>query len=128
MLLPQSVSRPRATDSDRTVRRRIDIAAAFEEKEHPTRPAVRELVPLDAVLVLACGRSELPWNDLSALARQLLLRVDGHARAMSIVTSDAWTPAACAAELAALARRGLVRLRSPVSDDAVPLGIDLSLL
>ena len=47
---------------------------------------------------------------------------------MSIVTSDAWTPAACAAELAALARRGLVRLRSPVSDDAVPLEIDLSML
>jgi hypothetical protein len=123
------VSRPRATDNDRTVRRSIDIAAAFGEEEHATRPAVRELVPLDAVLVLACGRSEVPWDDLSALGRHLLLRVDGRACAMSIVTNDAWTPAACSAELASLARRGFVRLRSSVSDDvAVPLEIDLTML
>ncbi len=90
---------------------------------------MRELVPLDAVLELACGRADVPWDDLSTLGRQLLLRVDGRARAMSIVTDGAGTPAACAAELATLARRGLVRLRSSVADDAeFPLEIDLSML
>jgi hypothetical protein len=123
------VSRSRITDTDRTLRRHIDIAAAFEAAEPPSRPAVRELVPLDAVPVLACGRSEVPWEDLSTLGRQLLLRVDGRARAMSIVTGNARTPRACASELAALARRGLLRLRSTASDDvALPLEIDLTTL
>jgi hypothetical protein len=123
------VSRPRATDHDRTVRRRIDVAAAFGAEERPTRPAVRMLVPLDAVPVLAHQRADVPWDDLSALATQLLLRVDGRARAMEIVTGNAGDPGECASELAALARRGLVRLLAPIPDDGLlPLEIDLTLL
>jgi hypothetical protein len=128
------VSRPRATDTDRTVRRRIDIAAAFGAEEHPTRPAVqmpavRMLVPLDAVPVLAHQRADVPWDDLSELATQLLLRVDGRARAMEIVTGNTGNPGECASELAALARRGLLRLLSPIPDDgSLPLEIDLTML
>jgi hypothetical protein len=123
------VSRPRATDSDRTVRRHVDIAAAFDAEERPTRPAVRELIPLDAVPVLALGRSDVRWRDVSELATQLLLRIDGSARAMEIVTGNTGTPRECASELAALARRGLVRLRPPIPEDnALPLEIDLTML
>jgi hypothetical protein len=124
-----SVSRPRGTDNDRTVRRSIDIAAAFDAEERPTRPAVRELVPLDAVPILAHQRSDIPWADLSELATQLLLRIDGHSRAMEIVTGNTGTPGACASELAVLARLGLVRLLSTVVDDGeLPLEIDLTML
>jgi hypothetical protein len=123
------VSRRRATDQDRTVPRRIDIAAAFGAEERPTRPAVRELVPLDAVPVLAYQRADVPWDDLSALATQLLLRVDGRARAMEIVTGNTGNPGECASELAALARRGVLRLLPPVPDDgSFPLEIDLTML
>ncbi|HEY3820242.1 MAG TPA: hypothetical protein VGL81_23920 [Polyangiaceae bacterium] len=123
------MSRPRSTDSDRTVRRRIDIAAAFEAEERPTRAAVRELVPLDAVPVLADRRAEDPRNDLSALATQLLGRVDGRARAMEIVTGNSGSPRECASELAALARRGILRLLPAIpADEAIPLEIDLTML
>ncbi|HEX3343793.1 MAG TPA: hypothetical protein VHS09_04435 [Polyangiaceae bacterium] len=123
------MSRPRATDHDRTVRRSIDVAAAFGSDEHPTRPAVSPLVPLDAVPVLAGSRTEVPWEDLSALATQLLRRVDGRARAMEIVTGNAGNPRECASELAALARRGLLRLLPGIPDEVgIPLEIDLSML
>jgi hypothetical protein len=92
------------------MRRRIDVAAAFGETEKPTRPAVHELVPLDAVPVLAVQRADLPWEELGELATQLLLRIDGRASAMEIVTGHAFAPRECATELAALARRGLLRL------------------
>lgn len=120
------MSRPRTTDSDRTVRRHIDVAAAFEAEERPTRPAVRALVPLDAVPVLADRRSDAGLSDL---ALQLLRRVDGRARAMEIVTGNTGTPGQCASELASLARLGFVRLLPPILDDStLPLEVDLSLL
>lgn len=129
MLAKRPMSRPRATDIDRTVRRRIDVAAAFGAEERPTRPAVRALVPLDAVPVLAFPRSEIPWDELSELATQLLLRIDGRARAMQIVTGNTESPGACASELAALARSGIVRLASAIPDDGVvPIEIDLTAL
>jgi hypothetical protein len=92
------------------VRRYIDVAAAFAATESPTRPAVRELVPLDAVPVLALQRADLPWDELGELATQLLLRIDGRSSAMEIVTGHAFAPRECASELAALTRRGLLRL------------------
>ncbi|HEY6458804.1 MAG TPA: hypothetical protein VIY73_01600, partial [Polyangiaceae bacterium] len=61
------------------------------------------LVPLDAVPILALGRSDLPWGDLDELSAQLLLRVDGKTRAMHLVTGNARPPGECARELAALA-------------------------
>jgi hypothetical protein len=125
------VGRKRATDTDRTVRRKIDVAAAFAgDDDPPTSPAVRELVPLDAVPVLALGRGDLPWGELDELSAQLLLRVDGKTRAMQLVTGNARTPGECARELAALARRGLLRLLPPVQEgpDGVPLEIDLTML
>jgi hypothetical protein len=123
--------RPRQTDTDRTARRQIDVASAFQRSEVPTRPAVRELVPLDAVLVLAHTRSEMPWDELNELETQLLQRVDGRARAMDIVNGNAVTPGECASELASLARRGLLRLEAPVpfdGPDAISLEIDLTTL
>lgn len=123
--------RPRRTDIDRTARRNIDVAAAFATNEVPTRRAVRELVPLDAVLVLAHDRAELPWDELNPLETQLLLRVDGHSRAMDIVNGNAVTPGECASELAGLARRGLLRLEAPIAHDGpepIPLEIDLTTL
>ena len=106
------------------------MKAAFAAEENPTRPAVRELVPLDAVPVLARSAAELPWAELGELAAQLLLRVDGRTRAMQLVTGNAGTPRECARELAVLARRGLVRLLSPATDaaDGMPLEIDLTML
>jgi hypothetical protein len=125
------VARLRSTDTDRTVRRSIDVKAAFAENaDPPTSPAVRELVPLDAVPVLALGRSDLPWEELDELSAQLLLRVDGRTRAMQLVTGNKESPRDCARGLASLARRGLVRLLPPVQDgvEAVPLEIDLTML
>jgi hypothetical protein len=125
------VARKRQTDADRTVKKIVDVAAAFSVHEVPTRPAVRELVPLDAVPILALERSDLPWDELTELATQLLLRVDGQARAMDIVSGNAGTPGECASVLAALARRGLLRLKPPRdarADEGVPLEIDLSVL
>jgi len=110
------------------VPRRIDIAAAFGAEERPTRPAVRELVPLDAVPVLAYQRADVPWDDLSALATQLLLRVDGGPRDGDR-DGNTGNPGECASELAALARRGVLRLLPPVPDDgSFPLEIDLTML
>ena len=124
--MTSAVSRPRATDNDRTVRRHVDIAAAFDAEERPTRPAVRALVPLDAVPVLADLSSDV---DLSDLAKQLLRRVNGRAPTMEIVTGNTASPGQCASELAALARIGLVRLLPPILDEgALPLEIDLTML
>jgi hypothetical protein len=106
--LPSSVGTGFDCDAD-TARRHIDVAAAFAATESPTSP-VRELVPLDAVPVLTVERTALPWDDLGQLATQLLLRVDGRTSAMDIVTGSAFAPRECATELAALMRRGLVRL------------------
>jgi len=123
--------RPRLTDIDATARRQIDVASAFATNEVPTRPAVRELVPLDAVLILAYERSAMPWDELNELEAQLLLRVDGRARAMDIVNGNAVTPGECASELAKLARRGMLKLEAPVRHDgpeAIPLEIDFTTL
>lgn len=126
------MSRPRGTDSDRTVRRTVDVAAAFATHEHPTRPAVRpvrELVPLDAVPALTRHRSEVPWSDLGALATEVLLRVNGRTSAMEIVRGNQASPRDCASALASLALRGFVRLLPPSRDDgSIPLDIDLSMV
>jgi hypothetical protein len=112
------------------VKRRVDVERAFSETVHeqPTRPAVHALVPLDAVPVLAVARTELQWNELGDVARQLLLRVDGRRTAMSLVSLPSATPHECSCELASLARRGILRLQSSVKDEHVPLEIDLSML
>jgi hypothetical protein len=48
---------------------------------------------------------------------------------MEIVTGNKGNPGECASELAALARRGLLRLLSPIPDDgSLPLEIDLTML
>jgi hypothetical protein len=104
----------------------IDVAAAFEHNEVPTRPAVREMVPLDAVLVATHRPAEVPWDELSELETQLLLRVEGRVRAMDIVNGNAVTPRECASELAALARRGLLRLEPLVPFEGDPLEMDLT--
>jgi hypothetical protein len=123
------VARDRTTDTDQTVKRRIDVKEAFAAEEKPTRPAVRALVPLDAVPVLALQRAEVPWSEIGELAAQLLERVDGRTCAMQLVTGNAGSPGECASELAALARRGLVRLLPSVTGpEAVPVEIDLTML
>lgn len=123
------VGRDRTRETDQTVKRRIDVKAAFAAEERPTRPAVRELVPLDAVPVLALNPAELPWEELGELAAQILVRVDGRTRAMQLVTGNVGSPGECACELAVLARRGLVRLLPPATDaDGMPLEIDLTML
>jgi hypothetical protein len=124
------VARTRGTQGDPTVKRRVDVEEAFSESPHeqPTRPAVHALVPLDAVPVLAVARTELRWNELGDVARQLLLRVDGRRTAMSLVSLPSATPHECSRELASLARRGILRLAPTVSDEMVPLEIDLSMV
>lgn len=131
------MGRERSTESDQTVKRRVDVADLFGGDESPTAPAVPSHVPLDVIPALALPRTELPWDDLSALATQLLLRVDGVTPAMDIVTGTVGTPSEGARELASLARQGLVRLGCteppPASDepDTVreeALEIDLSAL
>ena len=110
-----------------TVRRRVDVSITFAE-ETPTRPVVPALVPLDAVPALAVARAEVPWDDLGSLATQLLLRVDGMACAMAIVTGAGATPREAARELATMVARGLLRLVSPSQDEPSPLELDLSLV
>jgi hypothetical protein len=138
------MARVRGGEIDRTVRRRVDVARAFDETEEetPTKPTVidvallREggapplalgdesvypLVPLDAVPVLAVPRTSIPWADLGDLATQLMLRVDGETCTMRLVTGTLATPNEGARELGVLARRGLVRLLLS-SEDADSMG------
>ncbi len=107
----------------------MDLSAAFGE-ELPTSPAVHPLVPLDAVPALAVPRSGLPWADLGKLATQLLMRVDGTTTVMGVVRVDTATPMEAARELGHLAAIGLVRLLSPVREEAprVDLELDLSVV
>jgi len=109
--------RTRSRENDITVRRRIDVGKAFGE-ETPTRPAVQDSVPLDAVPSLAVPRAQLPWDELSPLATELLLRIDGATRTMVLVTGLKGTPVQGARELAVLVRRGLVRLGAYVEEAA----------
>jgi hypothetical protein len=134
------MARVRGKETDRTVRRRVDVARAFDEteEESPTKPtainldllresgahrvptgaeSVEPLVPLDAVPVLNVPRTSVPWADLGDLATQLMLRVDGATCTMRIVTGTCATPNEGARELGCLARRGLVRLVLPSEDD-----------
>jgi hypothetical protein len=123
------MARKRGTDGDRTVKRKVDVAAAFDVDESAGKAAPRAVVPLDAIPVLARTRAEMPWDHLDQLATQMLLRVDGQARAMDILDGNAGTPAECLQVLADLARRGLVHILAPgAGDGAVPLEIDLSKL
>jgi hypothetical protein len=101
--------RTRTRDNAITVRRRVDVGQAFAE-ETPTRPAVQDSVPLDAVPLLAVPRAQLPWDELGQLATEVLLRVDGVTPTMVLVTGLKGTPVQGARELAALVRRGIVRL------------------
>jgi hypothetical protein len=152
------VVRARILDTGVTERRHVDVAAAFAD-EKPTAPRHQEaralsqrpeatgrprrraaagepdgscvaaLVPLDVVPVLAVSRTEVPWDDLGKLATQLLLRLDGSSRTMTIVTGIASTPNEVVRELAALVGRGLVRLETPPDANdshGSPLDLDLS--
>jgi hypothetical protein len=48
---------------------------------------------------------------------------------MEIVTGNSGSPRECASELAALARRGILRLLPAIpADEAIPLEIDLTML
>jgi hypothetical protein len=82
-------------------------------RKHETNPpptgGVTGLIPLDVIPVLAVDSEELPWDELSELAMQLVTRIDGRTHAMSLVTGTTASPNACIRELAALADRGLVR-------------------
>lgn len=116
-----------------TRRVRIDVDKAFAE-EPPTKPkpvdaprlmrdaeereGVTACVSLETVPMLAVGRADLCWNDLSELAAELVLRIDGSSPTVAVVTGTSFTPAQGACELAALVRRGLVRLMSASDDDA----------
>jgi hypothetical protein len=124
------VTKNRLSEALRTVKRRVDVAKAFADTAHdpPTRPAVQALVPLDAVPVLAIARTQVQWDELGAVARELLLHVDGRRTAMSLVSVGSATPREYARELAVLARLGIVRLASSYQDEVVPLEIDLSML
>jgi hypothetical protein len=91
-------------------------------------PHVASLVPLDAVPVLAVPRTEVPWDDLGALATQLLLRLDGCSCTMAIVTGGAATPKEGVRELAALVSRGLVRLATRAEEHPSELELDMSVV
>jgi hypothetical protein len=120
------MARTRSTDIDRTVRRNVDVSAAFGE-EPPTSPAVHPLVPLDAVPALAVPRSGLPWADLGKLATQLLMRVDGTTTVMTVVRVDTATPMEAARELGHLAATGLVRLLAPIRVETPSEDLELDL-
>lgn len=111
------MARERDTDADQTVKRRIDVARAFdpEREETPTRPAVDAQVPLDAVPILALPRHEVPWDSLGAKASQVMLRVDGTTCVMVISTDTGLPPTDVASELAVLVTHGLVHLVAPPS-------------
>jgi hypothetical protein len=115
--------RNRSTDADRTVRRRVDVARAFRDAELDdleldivfaedvaAPPEVHALVPLDAIPVLAVPAARIAWYVLDELSTTLLLRVDGVARTMSIVTGTKTTPSEGARALGRLAGAGIVRL------------------
>jgi hypothetical protein len=91
-------------------------------------PSVPSLVPLDAVPVLAVPRTSVPWDDLGALATQLLLRLDGASCTMAIVTAVSATPKEGARELASLVSRGLVRLATQAEVHPSELELDMSVV
>jgi hypothetical protein len=117
------VGRERSSDKDQTVRRKIDVAAAFAATE-------------DRVPVLLMPRAEVPWADLGDLATKLLLCVDGttSAKAIATATGSIATPQECARELAALARRGILQLEPDAgaaagdeAEDELHLEVDVDL-
>jgi hypothetical protein len=117
-----AVGRERSTDKDKTARRQIDVAKAFAVAENAPR--------LDAVPVLIVPRANVPWSELGELATKLLLRVDGSTTTRDIATGTGSIapPEECAREMAALAQRGLLELKSTdaAADDEPELDIDLS--
>jgi hypothetical protein len=112
------VGRARSTDQDKTTKRQIDVAKAFADADDAP----------DAVPVLRVPRAELPWNSLGDLATKLLLRVDGSTTTRQIATAAGTLapPEACAREMSALARRGLLELKS-VRDEPAAQGEELEL-
>jgi hypothetical protein len=116
------MGRQRPADADKTVRRRVNVAAAF---------AAPEGSPLDAVPKLLLPRAQIPWAELGDLATKLLLRVDGTASmgAIGIAMSEIATPKECAFVLATLAQRDIIKLvAKDETDDEIELDIDLSAL
>jgi hypothetical protein len=74
---------------------------------------------------LAVARTELPWDQLSELAKELIMLMDGRTRTMSIVRRTRASANECIQELAGLVSRGLVSLPPP--EDSPPfLDLDLS--
>jgi hypothetical protein len=110
------------TEGEATARVAVDVEAAFAE-ESGTKPMtapdgcggeeVDVLLPLDAVPVLRVPRDEVPWQELGELATRLLLRVDGAACMMLIVSGAQAAPNDAARELAKLVRRGLLGMKTP---------------
>jgi hypothetical protein len=86
---------------------------AYCAEENPRDSDVDTLVPLDAVPALTVARSRVPWDEIGERAAQIVLRVDGEASAMEIVTGLDFAPSDAARELAQLARRGVVHLLPP---------------
>jgi hypothetical protein len=82
-------------------------------------------VPFDVIPVLAVPRGELPWEELSELAKALVVHIDGYTRTVAILRRSSAGAIEGIHELADLVRRGLVRLESP-ADRAAALDLDLS--
>ncbi|HEY5242198.1 MAG TPA: hypothetical protein VIJ22_12055 [Polyangiaceae bacterium] len=125
------MGRARSTDKDKTVKRQIDVAEAFAAAERAPKPGAS----LDAVPVLVVPRADVPWSELGDLATKLLLRVDGATTTRDIATAagSIAAPEECAREMAALAGRGLLELKSTRgAEDGealdLELDIDLSML
>ena len=108
------MGRPRSTDNDKTAKRRIDVAAAFAEAEAKPGPGALSRA-FETVPVLMLPRGEVPWGELGELATNLLLRVDGRTSTRDIATASGTiaAPEECAREMAALAQRGILELKSP---------------
>ena len=109
---PQAPASPAcfADESPTTPRPRVARALSQRPEAKGTADeSVPALVPLDVVPVLTVPREDVPWQRLGELATELLLRVDGHAQTMSIVTGATAPPYESARALAALASGGLLR-------------------
>ncbi len=113
------MGRQRPAELSKTVRRRIDVAAAF---------AATEGSPLDSVPRIVMPKGEIPWAELGELATKLLLRVDGAAStgAIGAALKGLATPKECARMFVALSQRGIVELASKADGEELELDIDLS--
>jgi hypothetical protein len=106
-------------------------ADAFDDEEHPTTPApfaavdfaaladdapvpaarVDWILPADFVPVLRVARADLAWQKLTPLASRILMRVDGAAATVELLTRMDDAAEHVVRELRELVQRGLVGFR-----------------